>query len=77
MRVTSACLYWQAKGTRPVGGALYIEAPIAALVSSALFESNAVLVRTSPSLPVFATRHALTLCLRRSRVFVGMEAPCM
>ena len=37
----------QARGTDPVGGALFVEAPSMALVSAALFESNVVNVSLS------------------------------
>ncbi len=43
----------QATGTKPTGGALHVEATSAVLLSSALFESNAVLVNSpaTPELP--------------------------
>ena len=46
MLLVPACLR-QARGTDPVGGALFVEAPRMALVSAALFESNVVLVSLS------------------------------
>ena len=51
----------QAKGTKPTGGALYIEATNAVLLSSALFESNAVLVNSpaTPELPSTCAHIAL------------------
>jgi len=46
MLLVPACLR-QARGTDPVGGALFVEAPRMALVSAALFESNVVRVSLS------------------------------
>ena len=46
----------QAQGTNPLGGAIFIEAPKLAFVSSAVFEANAVLVRPVPSLTIVEMR---------------------
>ena len=65
----------QATGTKPTGGALHVEATSAVLLSSALFESNAVLVNSpaTPELPS-ACAHIALFC--RSPASEDMEAPC-
>ena len=56
---------WQAHGTKPVGGGLYVEAPNMALLSYALFESNSVVVR------IFASRTRVAMFVRIALVQVA------
>jgi hypothetical protein len=65
----------QVKGTKPHGGALYFEAAGTALLVSALFESNSVLVRPVRSRRS-CDRHRFASCSCRLSALKGMAVLC-